>query len=78
MLAYIFPNFTESLISISQIINMGLTVTYCGNFVTMIKDNVTMFQNAQDTNTRLRLSTFKILQSKKPVVPPTSLSNTTW
>ena len=36
MLACIFQNFTGSLISISQIVNLGLTVTYCGNFVTMI------------------------------------------
>ena len=47
MLAYIFPIFTGSLISISQIVDLGSTVTYCGNFVTMIKNNVTIFQEPE-------------------------------
>ena len=65
MLAYLFPNFAGSLISISQIVNLGLTVTYCGNFVTMIKDNVTIFQGARDTSTGLWMIDLEKFTNKK-------------
>ena len=65
MLAYLFPNFTGFLISISQIVNPGLTVTYCGNFVTMFKDNVTIHQGARDTNTGLWMIDLKKIYKQR-------------
>jgi len=34
MIAYIFPQLKGSLLSISQLVNVGLRVTYCADFVT--------------------------------------------
>ena len=53
MIAYIFPTFKGSLISISQIVNLGLTVTYCNNFVTFLKDNIPIFQGNRDPQSGL-------------------------
>ena len=53
MIAYIFPTFKGSLISISQIVNLGLTVTYCKDFVTFLKDDFPIFQGDRDTQSGL-------------------------
>ncbi len=34
MIAHIFPQLKMSLLSISQLVNVGLQVTYCADFVT--------------------------------------------
>ena len=53
MIAYLFPSLTGSLLSISQCVNLGLTVTYCLNFVTFYKNNMPIFRGARDRRSGL-------------------------
>ena len=54
MIAYIFPQLKGSLLSISQLVNVGLRVTYCADFVTGFDaDNNIVFQGNRDTRTGL-------------------------
>ncbi len=54
MLAYVFPQLKGSLLSISQLVNVGLYVTYCANFVTGYdQHNNIVFQGDRDLKTGL-------------------------
>ena len=54
MIAYIIPQLKGSLLSIAQLVNVGLHVTYCANFVTFFdkKDNI-VFQGNRDVRNGL-------------------------
>ena len=54
MMAHIFPQLKGSLLSISELVNVGLHVTYCENFVTVfdIKENI-ILQGNRDIRTGL-------------------------
>ena len=54
MIAHIFPQLQGSLLSISQLVNMGLHASYCANFVTFFDcDNKEIFQGNRDLRTGL-------------------------
>ena len=54
MIAHIFPQLSGSLLSISQLVNLGLRVTYCADFVTGFdRDNETIFQGKRNMRTGL-------------------------
>ena len=54
MIAHIFPQLSGSLLSISQLVNLGLHASYCSNFVTFYdRDNKDVFQGNRDLRTGL-------------------------
>jgi Reverse transcriptase (RNA-dependent DNA polymerase) len=54
MIAYIIPQLKGSLLSISQLVNVGLQVLYCADFVTGFdSDNNAVFQGDRDVRTGL-------------------------
>ena len=54
MIAHIFPQLKGSLLSISQLVNLGLHASYCSNFVTFFDcDNKEIFQGNRDLRTGL-------------------------
>ena len=54
MIAHIFPQLSGSLLSISQLVNLGLHASYCSNFVTFCdRDNKDVFQGNRDLRTGL-------------------------
>ena len=54
MIAHIFPQLQGSLLSIYQLVNMGLHASYCSNFVTFFDcDNKEIFQGNRDLRTGL-------------------------
>ena len=50
MIAYIFPQLRGSLLSISQLVNVGLRVTYCPDFVTGFDTDNNMIFKATETS----------------------------
>ena len=64
MIAYIFPQLKGSLLSISQLVNVGLRVTYCADFVTGFDvNNNTVFQGNRDIKTGLWMVDLKSLST---------------
>ena len=54
MIAHIFPDLRGSLLSVSQLVNVGLGVTYCNNFITAFdKNSNIVFQGDRDMSTGL-------------------------
>ena len=64
MLAHIFPQLQGSLLSISQLVNMGLHASYCSNSVTFFDcDNKEVFQGNRDLRTGLWMVDLKTLST---------------
>ena len=64
MLAYIFPQLKGSLLSISQLVKLGLRVIYCADFVTGFdSDNNTVFQGDRDVSTGLWMVDLRTLST---------------
>jgi len=75
MIAYIFPQLKGSLLSISQLVNLGLRVTYCADFVTGFDaDDNTVFQGNRDIRTGLWMVDLRSL-STSDVVPVQSAAS---
>ena len=54
MIAHIFPQLSGSLLSISQLVNLGLHASYCSNFVTFFdRDEKAVVQGNRDLRTGL-------------------------
>ena len=70
MIAYIFPQLKGSLLSISQLVNVGLRVTYCADFVTGVDTaNNTVFQGNRDDRTGLWMVDLRSLSTSNMNVP---------
>ena len=69
MMAYIFPQLKGSLLSISELVNVGLHLVYCKNFITAFdnKDNV-IFQGKRDMRNGLWMVDLQLLR-KSPAQP---------
>ncbi len=64
MIAHIFPALKGSLLSVSQLVNIGLGVTYCNNFITAFdKDSKIVFQGDRDMNTGLFMVDLRLLST---------------
>ena len=64
MLAHIFPQLRGSLLSISQLVNMGLHASYCSNFVTFFdRDNKEILQGNRDLRTGLWMVDLRTLST---------------
>ena len=82
MMAYIFPQLKGSLLSISELVNVGLHLVYCKNFVTAFdnKDNV-IFQGKRDMLTGLwmvdlqLLTTTPVQPHQNKIITSSSISN---
>ena len=79
MMAYIFPQLKGSLLSISELVNVGLHVTYCENFVTAfdMKENI-ILQGNRDIRTGLwmvDLQSFKRAPTQSQQTEMTTPSN---
>ena len=60
--AYVFPQLKGSLLSISQLVDLGLRVTYCKTMVKAIdKDDNTVIQGHRDTRSGLWMVDLKLL-----------------
>lgn len=64
MMAYIFPQLKGSLLSISELVNVGLHIAHCKNFVTAFdnKENV-IFQGNRDIRTGLWMVDLQLLKA---------------
>ncbi len=70
MIAYIFPQLKGSLLSILQLVNVGLQVTYCADFVTGVStDNNTVFQGNRDIRTGLWMVDLRSLSTSNTNAP---------
>ena len=82
MMAYIFPQLKGSLLSISELVNVGLHVTYCNNFVTAFdsKDDI-IFQGNRDLRTGLWMVDLQSLRKasaqlkQNEMITPSSTDN---
>ena len=64
MIAHIFPQLKGSLLSISQLVNLGLHASYCSNFVTFFdNDNKEIFQGNRDLRTGLWMVDLRTLST---------------
>ena len=70
MIAHIFPQLKMSLLSISQLFDVGLQVTYCADFVTGFDiDNNAVFQGDRDVRTGLWMVDFRTLSGFTNPIP---------
>ncbi len=68
--AYIFPQLKGSLLSISQLVNVGLRVTCCADFVTGVDTaNNTVFQGNRHDRTGLWMVDLRSLSTSNMNVP---------
>ena len=64
MIAYVFPQLKGSLLSISALVNVGLHVSYCKDFVTALDVNENIiFQGQRDVNNGLWMVDLQLLSS---------------
>ena len=64
MLAHIFPQLHGSLLSISQLVNLGLHVSYCANFVTFFdSEDKAVVQGNRDLRTGLWMVDLRFLST---------------
>jgi hypothetical protein len=76
MIAYIFPQLKGSLLSVSQLVDVGLEVTYCANFVIGFnKQDEIVFQGNRDRNTGLWMVDLQSLSTASAVIQENTSGN---
>ena len=61
--AFIFPNLSGSLLSVSQLVDFGFTAIYNADQVKFIKNNITIFSGNRDPISRLWMVDLSALKS---------------
>ena len=64
MIAHVFPQLKGSLLSVSQLVNVGLEVAYCSNFIIAFdKESNIVFQGDRDMKTGLFMADLRLLST---------------
>ena len=67
ILAHVFPQLKGSLLSVSQLVDLGLRVTYCSTWVTVLNSiNDTVIKGHRDPKSRLWMVDLLSLRTKEP------------